>query len=210
MSYYGDEEVTYIGILDVLAGLQQWDFYKTDIKSVTYVTIAEDVEPKYYYKIEFNKGDIICLKDNNFKQGAYFKFKINGYLSYGIKSNLREARQDFATNFTAFLKDVATDEKYSSPYVEYLGADFTLAQLTDEPLTEEAPTELPTSGELFETSYDFSGLTLNVSDEIIEQSISGFPTFLVSIVPLGLAAFFACFGIKKALSYFRTIGRGGH
>lgn len=202
MSYYGDEEVTYIGIFKDMGG-----YIYTDIQSFSNSTIGGTGATQYYCSLKVNKGDILYFVDVvNYPQGGYFKAKIN----YTFSSSPRPAYEDAEKGLISHLSTCINKDSWESMFFSYLGDDFTLSQLTDEPPTEEAPTELTTSGELLETSYDFSGLTLNVSDEIIGQSISGFPTFLVSIVPLGLAAFFACFGIKKALSYFRTIGRGGH
>lgn len=231
MSYYKGEEVTYLGSINGNGGTSfESDFVLVD-------TIGDRYDIQYYVSYSFKKGDIIYFSDSvDFPTGGYFKAKIDCSFSSAFYNSSLSAQSDFCNSI---FNQTADYVNYGgeSIYFEYLGKNFSLSQLTDELPTEkptekpteaptekptekpaevptepqtEAPAELPTSGEVLETSYDFSSLVIKNADEIIDNSMGFVPSVLVSVIPIGIVAFAVGFGIKKAMSYFRTLGRGGH
>lgn len=224
MSYYNGEEVHYIGSIDSQNG--NGDF-TSDVNSLSVKTIGSGSNTQYYCSLTVNKGDILYLINRaDFPQGGYFKFAIGYTFSSSFYSNEFDAKTDL---FSQIYNETGDLVVYggSSMFCDYLGKGFSLSQLADEPPTEaptqpptqkltEAPTqppteaELPTGGEVLETSYNFSGLTIKNADEIINNSMGVVPSMIVAVVPLAIVAFSVGFGVKKALSYFRTVGRGGH
>ena len=209
MSYYKGEEVTYIGsIIGNGSGIALND---TSCLIVSQ-TGSDRYNPQYVGTFSVNKGDILYFKDEvDFPAGGYFKAKITYTFSTSYYSSDASAMSDLHLQIFCETADCVLCGSESVIF-EYLGDDFSLSELSDE-LPTEAPTEsssvtVPSSGNTL-TYYDYSGCTLATAESIINGSGNWLNTILSSVLPISLVAFGIGFGIKKALSFFKTIAGGG-
>lgn len=238
MSYYKGEEVTYIGSIegdgnpmefesDILFCNTMGDRYNIKYSyscsfnkgDIFYVVDSVDFPSGGYFK-----SKIGCSFSSSFysfvgdaKAEIYTKIynETADLVNYGGESVYFEyLGKDF--NLSQLTDELPTEAPTQPPTQK---PTETPTETPTQPSTEaptEKPTqppteaELPTGGEVLETSYNFSGLTIKNADEIINNSMGVVPSMIVAVVPLAIVAFSIGFGIKKALSYFRTVGRGGH